>query len=383
MPSLPEPDAEARAHSAALLAQIRAEIDAGGGWLSFARYMDRALYAPGLGYYAGGATKFGGSGDFVTAPLISPLFARCLAQPVAAVLAQKGGVLELGAGTGELAAGLLAELAALDALPARYAILEVSADLRQRQRACLQARVPQWLDRVEWIDALPEVFDGVILGNEVLDALPVHLLHWHDGQVSECGVVWQEGRLGWGERPVADARLAEQALALAPGEDYRSEIGLAGPALVADCLRRLQCGLVLMIDYGFGAREYYHPQRREGTLMCHYRHQAHADPLWWPGLQDITAHVDFSALQRSAAATGAVLQGYTSQAAFLIDCGLTELLGQTPASDAAAYLPLVAGVQKLVSPAEMGELFKVIGWSRGLDVALQGFRRADRRGALS
>ena len=380
---LPVPTPDALAHSQRVAAHLRALIDAAGGWISFSRYMEAALYVPGLGYYAAGAMKFGAAGDFVTAPELTPLFGRTLAHALAPVLAETGGeVLELGAGSGRLAADLLGELERLDALPARYSILEVSADLRQRQQEVLARDLPQLAGRVRWLDALPAHFSGVILGNEVLDALPAELVHWTENGPLSRGVIVEGEAFAWQDRPIGDPllRARADALDLAPG--YLSEINLAADALLVSLAECLDHGLILMIDYGFGAAEYYHPQRHMGTLRAHYRHHALDDPFYLPGLCDLTAHVDFSAMARAGTAAGLTLAGYASQAGFLLNSGLTELLMQTPPSDAAAYLPQANALQRLVSPAEMGELFKVIGLAKGGIAPLAGFASGDRRHAL-
>lgn len=365
--------------SARLAELIRSEIAAHDGWLPFSRFMELALYAPGLGYYSAGAAKFGAAGDFVTAPEISALFGRTVARQAAQILEASGGdLLELGAGSGKLAFDILSELQRLGQLPHRYYILEVSADLRERQRQ----RLAPFAGRVEWLEALPESFSGLILGNEVLDALPVHVVEWRGQGLAERGVTWCDDRFAWSDRPLADGPLHEAAarLKLAPG--YRSEIGLAAQGLIASLAECLERGTLLFIDYGFGASEFYHPQRREGTLMCHFRHRSHDDPLSHPGLQDLTAHVDFSAIAEAGMAHGLALAGYTSQAHFLINCGLTDLLAETSPEQASAYLPLAAQAQKLVSPAEMGELFKVIAFTKGEAIPLRGFARGDKRHTL-
>lgn len=382
--SLPIPSTEQLEHSARLIQVIHDKIAAHGGWISFSRYMELALYAPGLGYYSAGTKKFGAAGDFVTAPEISPLFARTLARQVAQVLATTGGdVLELGAGTGRLAAQLLLELQQLDTLPRSYLILEVSAHLRVVQQETLAASLPvDLLSRVEWLDALPDAFIGLVLGNEVLDALPVHIVAWRDSGVFERGVAWDDGRLVWQERALTDGALLENAqqLALPPG--YISEICLAAFALIASLARMLQRGALLFVDYGFPRREYYHPQRASGTLMCHYRQHAHDDPLFQPGLQDITAHVDFTAVAEAGESHGLELIGYTTQAQFLINCGIIDLLSAVSPADMAAYLPYASQAQKLLSPSEMGELFKVIAFGKNLEIAPLGFMRGDKRHVL-
>lgn len=376
---LPAPSPDALAHSQKLTAHLLELIAAAGGWIPFSRYMEAVLYTPGLGYYAAGATKFGGAGDFVTAPELTPLFGRTLARAIAPVLAQTcGDVLELGAGSGRLAADMLGELDRLGSPPRRYCILDVSADLVERQRHTLAAAVPHLLDRVVWLDALPAAFTGVVLGNEVLDALPVELVHWTHEGIQERGVVVAASGFALADRPVEDPVLHARAVALAPPAPYCSEIGLAAEALVASVGDALACGLALFIDYGFPAREFYHPQRAMGTLRVHYRHHALDDPFYLPGLCDLTAHVDFSAVARAGSAAGLALAGYATQASFLLNSGLTDLLMETSPADAAAYLPQANAVQRLVSPAEMGELFKVMALTRGEVPALAGFARGSR-----
>ncbi len=347
--------------------------------MSFARYMEMALYAPGLGYYVAGAVKLGSQGDFVTAPEISPLFGRTLASQVAEILAHTGGgVLELGAGSGALALSLLEELQARNRLPECYRILEISPELAQRQRRMLMQRLPGLADRVEWVTSLPQRFTGVVLANEVLDALPDHLLSWREEGLRERGVTWKGEGFAWAERNLPPGALRDAASALQIEAPYQSEVSIAVPALVRALAGALDRGVLLCIDYGFGCREYYHPQRNSGTLMCHYRHRAHDDPFLFPGLQDITAHVDFTSVAEAGIEAGLQLLGYTTQAQFLINCGIADQLARVPAEHTAAYLPLASGVQKLVSPAEMGELFKVIALGRGVQPPLAGFRSGDK-----
>jgi SAM-dependent MidA family methyltransferase len=382
--TLPEPAAAAAQHSASLTEAIRRDIAAhrddktACGWIPFSRYMELALYAPGLGYYAAGAHKFGEAGDFITAPELSPLFGRTLARQVAEITADSAPhVLELGAGSGKLAADMLAELERLGRLPDSYAILEVSADLRARQQDLIRERLPHLLERVRWLDALPERFSGAIVANEVLDALPVHLLHWRDSAITERGVAAGEHGFIWQERAIGDPALLHAAQQIAVPDDYVSEICLAARGLVNSLAKSLEQGAMLFIDYGFGAREYYHPQRRSGTLMCHYRHHAHDDPFFLPGLQDITAHVNFTDIAECGIDAGMELLGYTSQAFFLINCGITDLVADTSPENLRDYLPLSAQLQKLTSPAEMGELFKVIALGKNMTNPLSGFANGD------
>ena len=384
--TLPLPTADALACSAALCSRIVAEIDAAGGWIGFDRFMDLALYTPGMGYYAGGAHKFGAAGDFLTAPELSEAFAQALGAQVAQLLALGAPqIIEVGAGSGQLAADLLLELDRRDRLPERYCILELSGELRARQQATLSTRVPQFLPRLCWLECLPEDFDGLVLANEVLDAMPVHLVVWNGEDIAERGVAVDSGQFTWRDRP-AGGRLRDRAQALAaacaiaPG--YLSEISLLAPAWIAQWAAILRRGALLLIDYGFPRHEYYHPQRDAGTLMCHYRQHAHGEPFYLPGLQDITAHVDFTAIVEAGCEAGLELLGYSTQASFLFNCGLTEILARTPASEPLRYLPLASAVQKLISPAEMGELFKVIALGKGISEPLLGFAHGDRSATL-
>lgn len=375
--SLPQPDADALAHSARLRARILDEL-AGEGWMPFSRYMEQALYAPGLGYYSGALQKFGAGGDFVTAPELSPLFGRSLARQLAELMARSApSLIEAGAGSGRLAADLLAELERLGALPERYAILELSADLRARQQALIAAERPHLADRVVWLDSLPEQFDGIVIGNEVLDAMPIERLRAGAEGIEQAGVgATADGALEIVWRP-APTDLANEARALGFSDGYDSEINFAARAWVAEWARRIDRGALLLIDYGFPQAEYYHPDRRTGTLMCHYRHHAHTDPLWMPGLNDLTAHVDFTAVAQSAFDAGMSLAGYTSQAYFLLNCGVLDLLDRD--ADALTRARENTALNRLTSPAEMGELFKVICTTRGLDdLPLLGFARGDR-----
>src|SRR5512134_3938790 len=314
---LPAPEPQALAASRALLDRIGAELAGAGNWIPFARYMELALHEPGLGYYAAGARKFGAGGDFVTAPELSPLFGRALARQVAQILQPGEAILEFGAGSGVLAEVLLSELDGV-----KYEILETSPELRDRQQKRLGSRV-------HWLDQLPRKFRGVMLANEVVDAMPVHALAWTHGGLLERGVCANEGHLAWSERP-AEKLLVENAkeiqVEIPPSGRYESELALFARAWMRSLGRFLERGAVLVIDYGFPAREYFHPQRSMGTLACHYLHRVHGDPFYLPGLQDITAHVDFSALARAAADGGLEVLGYTGQAQFLVNCGITELL---------------------------------------------------------
>jgi SAM-dependent MidA family methyltransferase len=368
---MPEP--EALAASRALLERIGAELAASRNWISFARYMEMALHEPGLGYYAGGARKLGAGGDFVTAPELSPLFGRALARQAAQILQPGEAILEFGAGTGALAEAVISELPGV-----KYEILETSSELRQRQQQRLGARA-------QWLDQLPRNFRGVMIANEVVDAMPVHALAWTREGILERGVCANEGQLAWSDRPAEKTLLKISRsiqMDIPPSGRYESEINLFAGLWMRSLGRLLERGAILVIDYGFPAREYYHPQRSMGTLACHYRHHVHGDPFYLPGLQDITAHVDFSALAKAAAGAGLDVLGYAHQAQFLVNCGITDLLAQEDPADPKRYLPAAAAVQKLLSPSEMGELFKVLAVGKGVDAPLLGFARGDRSGTL-
>jgi SAM-dependent MidA family methyltransferase len=369
---LPSPEPHALATSRALLDRIGAELEASGNWMSFARYMERVLYEPGLGYYAAGARKLGAGGDFVTAPELSPLFGRTLARQIAQVLQPGEAILEFGAGSGALAMSIIGEIS----FP--YFILETSPELKDRQQQILG-------NRVQWLDRLPERFRGVMLANEVVDAMPVHALAWIREGVLERGVCANEGQLAWSDRLASEPVLGDAKaldIEIPPSGRYESELALTARAWVRSLGASLERGAILVIDYGFPAREFFHPQRSMGTLACHYRHHVHGDPFYLPGLQDVTAHVDFSALSRAADEAGLELLGYTSQAQFLVNCGITELLAEENPADSKRYLPAAAAAQKLLSPAEMGELFKVLAVGKGVEGPLPGFSRGDRSAAL-
>jgi len=370
---LPPPEPQALAASRALLERIGADLAAAGNWISFARYMELVLHEPGLGYYAGGARKLGPGGDFVTAPELSPLFGRALARQVAALLQPGDAVLEFGAGSGALAEVLIGELPGV-----KYQILETSSELSDRQQQRLGTRA-------HWIDHLPQKFRGVMIANEVVDAMPVHAVTWTPAGLMERGVCANEGQLAWAEK-VADRSLVENSreihIEIPPSGRYESELALFARAWMRSLGRVLARGAIIVIDYGFPAREYFHPQRSMGTLACHYRHRVHGDPFYLPGLQDVTAHVDFSALARAARESGMEVLGYANQAQFLVNCGITGLLaGENPA-DPKRYLPAAAAAQKLLSPSEMGELFKVLAVGRGVSGPPLGFSQGDRSAAL-
>jgi len=369
-------------HAARMLAHLRRLVAENRGWMSFADYMNAVLYAPGLGYYAAGARKLGAEGDFVTAPELTPLFGQAVARQLGEVLEQieHAELIELGPGSGRLCGDILSTLAGNGKLPERYRLLEVSPDLRQRQRAHLARVVPEHLSRVDWIDVLPERWSGALLANEVLDAVPVHLVARANGRWLERGVsVDASGGLGFADRPLTSPALLERARARFPPEgDYLSEVNPIAEALVSSLARRCARGLVLVFDYGFPAAEYYHPQRVAGTLMAHYRHRSFADPFLRPGLADLTAHVDFTAIAHAGASAGMAVAGFATQAQFLINCGIVAALAARGDPQGSAYLRAASAVNKLTSPAEMGELVKVLALTRRIEPALFGFRSGDR-----
>lgn len=386
---LPALTAEEAAHSRKVVNRIQDEIDTHNGWLSFERFMELALYEPGLGYYSAGSQKLGRRGDFVTAPEVSSLFSRCLARQCSEILGQVSGgaILEFGAGSGVMAADLLHELAVQDCLPPRYYIVEVSADLRERQAALLRERVPAHASRVEWLERLPEAFRGVVLANEVLDALPVQRFRMRGDQVNALGVTWQLGRLDWSEvHAAAELESAVRQIEANTGErlpdNYTSEINLRLAPWIRGVAGMLREGVALFIDYGLPQRQYYRSERREGTLLCHFRHRFHDDPLINVGVQDIGAWVDFTAVAEAASAAGMAVAGFTTQAHFLIGNGLEQMLAPTDSQELAPRVQLARQAMLLTLPGEMGERFKVIGLSVGFDQPLRGFGVRDLAASL-
>jgi len=391
--ALPPPPPEAAAHGARVAARIAAEIDAAGGAIAFERFMELALYAPGLGYYVAGARKLGTAGDFVTAPELGGVFGRCLAAQCAQALAAVDGdtVVEFGAGTGALAADLLAGLAEEGRAPARYAIVEVSPELRARQRETLRRRVPALAARVEWWERLPAPGSvrGVVLANEVLDALPVHRFRVRGGAVRMLGVARAGGggAFRWVEldpHPALEraVRALETALGRPFPDGYTSEVCLRLAPWVATAGGLLEAGALLLVDYGYPRAEYYHETRRDGTLMCHYRHRAHADPLSLVGLQDISAHVDFTAVAEAGTAAGLTLLGFAPQAWFLMGCGLDRYAEALAGEGTLARARLAQEIRTLTLPGEMGARFHAIALGRGVDEPLRGFALRDERHRL-
>ena len=375
--TLPMPALEAQIHSTQLVARIHQAIQDAGGSLPFAQFMHMALYEPELGYYVAGLRKIGKDGDFVTAPEISALFSQCLANQCAQVLNELGGgdILELGAGSGIMAAGILMQLETLECLPRHYYILDVSPELRDRQYHTLQRNVPHLLERVTWLDSLPaQPLRGVILGNEVLDAMPVELFRIIDGEMFTLAVTATAEGLA-----LVTAAHAQPSPYTALPDGYTSEYNPALPAWlqsVADCLT---AGVVLLIDYGYEAREYYHPERNQGTLICHYQHRVHDNPLVYVGLQDITASVDFTAVADAGLDAGLELYGYTTQAMFLASSGLEQAFLAALQARPEQQYALAQQVRLLSLPSEMGDRFKVIALGKDYHSVLMGFQLDDRR----
>jgi len=385
---LPALSPEELRHSEAVGSLVRAELAAAGGWLSFERFMELVLYAPGLGYYSAGAWKLGSGGDFVTAPEVSELFGRCVALQCAEVLRATGGdILELGAGSGRMAATILAALGAQQALPERYAILEVSGDLAARQRARLEALPPPLRERVVWLEQLPRApLRGVILANEVADALPVRRFTVRAGAVLELGVALGPGDTLRAAEGPPDAALARECAAMfgAPPrtlpEGYTSEVSLRLGPWIASLGASLERGAVLLFDYGLPRAHYYHPQRSAGTLRCHFRQRAHDDPLINLGVQDLSAWVDFTRAAEGAALAGLEVAGFATQAAFLLALGIDREVAS--AADAVGRARLAGEARRLIMPEEMGEAFKALALTRGYETPLQGFALQDLRRQL-
>ncbi len=384
---LPLPSADERAHSERLAALIRAEIRVSGA-LPFARFMELALYAPGLGYYSAGKTKFGAAGDFVTAPELGPLFAQCLCQAFLPVLAEIESpiIFEVGPGSGALVADLLLELDRRGSLPKRYWMLECSAELRARQRETLQLRCPQFMSLVEWLDTPPSApWQGVLLANEVIDALPAtRFVLRAGGNFLEHVALGPDDRFVLVDRPATGMASSQIDTLLSTLPEplphpYRSEFQPELPAWLDAVAGQMRRGLALFSDYGYPRREFYLPERRNGTLMCHYRHRSHDNPLILPGLQDITASVDFTALAAAGTSVGFELSGYTTQAQFLLSSGLSEMLERANELPQMERVRLNNQAKRLVMPSEMGERFQFLGLQRGLLTQLPVFALDHRR----
>ena len=395
--TFPDPTAEVKAHSDRLKHQIQETIRSKGGKITFAEFMNLALYAPELGYYSAGLKKFGRQGDFITAPEISPLFSQCIALQCIHIIKQlqQAVILEVGAGSGIMAIEIVLELERQAQLPEQYLILELSAELRDRQQKAIKARIPHLFERFHWLDSLPEKpFCGVVIANELLDAMPVHLLKLEQDKTCERYVgVDEDGEFTWQDEVPENRRLLKIAdeirtlhqslshlnddLNQNTGKAYITEVNLQAVDWIKSIADILDVGAVLLIDYGYTAREYYHPQRSMGTLMCHYQHHRHDDPFYLPGMQDITAHVDFSRLARAARDAGLNVCGFTTQAHFLMAGGLVELTKDLDPDDVIRFSEIARQIKMLTLPEEMGELFKVILLAKGKTLSLPAFQFKD------
>lgn len=385
---MPPPDSAAIEHSETLRSTIKREI-ATTGSIAFSRYMQLALYAPGAGYYSAGAQKLGSGGDFITAPEISPLFSRCIARQCAQVLGtlDEKNIIEFGAGSGRMAIDILLELESMQCLPHRYRIIDTSAELKQRQQQAIAQHIPHLAHLVDWLDQLPDndSLEGIVLANEVLDAMPVELFRMTDNGPRDVHVRTNDN----GFELVTSAqcnrqvrkRLENTGFDFAAG--YESEVNLAADAWIASIASVLSRGLILLIDYGYPQYEYYHHDRMHGTLMCFYQHRSHTDPLVLTGLQDITAHVDFTAIAESAHDNGLNVSGFTTQAFFLLGCGLESMSIAENKNDAVQQLEINSQIKKLTLPSEMGERFKVMALTKQLPIDLMGFSLSDQRARLA
>ncbi|WP_199904154.1 class I SAM-dependent methyltransferase [Neisseria polysaccharea] len=372
--TLPLPSPAAQQSSANLQTLLAEEIKKYGNWIPFSRFMELVLYAPQYGYYTGGSHKIGNNGDFITSPTLTPLFARTLARQLQELLPQTAGnIYEFGAGTGQLAADLLNNLS--DGIN-RYYIIEISPELAARQKDLIQTLAPQAAQKIVHLSALPETFDGIIIGNEVLDAMPVEIIRKDEGGSFEhVGVCLDNDRFTYLARPLHDLQLSALASLYFPKitSPYTSELHPQQYAFIRTLASRLEHGCMIFIDYGFDAAQYYHPQRNQGTLIGHYRHHVIHNPFDFIGLADLTAHVNFTDIAQAGTDAGLDLIGYLPQSHFLLNLGITELLAQTGQTDSAAYIREAAAVQKLIDQHEMGELFKVIAFGKNINIDWTGF----------
>lgn len=376
-PQLPKLSPQAVNDCATLMQQIQQKINTLGGFMPFVDYMNWALYAPKYGYYSGRNEKIGRYGDFATAPQLTDLFGKCLSQQIKQILPQTAGnIYEFGAGTGKLAVDIIQTLP--ENTWQNYYIIELSADLQQRQRDYIQQKIPQYAHKIKHLDRLPETFDGFVFGNEVLDAMPCEVVEKREDGIYRMGVTNTPQGFDWQEE-LATGLLLEQAAFRLPESPtpYRTEINLQAEAFVRTLAERLNCGGMLWIDYGFDRKEYYHPQRTMGTLIGHYRHHTVDNPFVLTGQMDLTAHIDFSAIADAATSQGVDFIGYTTQAAFLLSCGITDFLTDLGDTASDTYIKTVAAVQKLLNPHEMGELFKCIAFGKNIDPDWVGFRNLD------
>ncbi|HFC8821672.1 TPA: class I SAM-dependent methyltransferase [Neisseria cinerea] len=372
--TLPLPSPAAQQSSANLQTLLAEEIRKHGNWIPFSRFMELVLYAPQYGYYTGGSHKIGNDGDFITAPTLTPLFARTLARQLQELLPQTAGnIYEFGAGTGQLAADLLNNLS--NSIN-RYYIIEISPELAARQKDLIQTLAPQAAQKIVHLSALPETFDGIIIGNEVLDAMPVEIIRKDEGGSFEhVGVCLENDRFTYSARPLHDLQLSALASLYFPkiSPPYTSELHPQQYAFIRTLASRLEHGCMIFIDYGFDAAQYYHPQRNQGTLIGHYQHHVIHNPFDFIGLADLTAHVNFTDIAQAGTDAGLDLIGYLPQSHFLLNLGITELLAQTGQPDSAAYIREAAAVQKLIDQHEMGELFKVIAFGKNINIDWTGF----------
>lgn len=383
------PELDAVAHSTRVRDYVAAAIKSGGGWMSFERFMDMALYAPGLGYYSGGARKLGAEGDFTTAPELSRLFGACLAVQCAEILPElrDASILEIGAGSGRMAVDVLSRLEALGHLPKRYFILEVSADLRERQHELLTKRLPHLRDRITWLDGPPaEPFEGIVLANEVLDALPVARFRWSSASIEEIGVVFDGGRFAWQARAANEGMVdsIRELLAASGGwdEGYVSEYCPRLSAWLAGVTKALRRGAVLWFDYGLPRAQYYLAERHEGTLLSHFRHRTSEDVFAHVGLQDITAWVDFTRVAEASSAAGLTVAGFTTQSHFLAGSQIDREMQIAAAGNEVLFARLANQARQLMMPGEMGERFKAMACLRGIEAPLSGFSLLDLRHTL-
>jgi len=388
-PALPEPDSESKKRSQLLIQCIKTACDQADGRIRFSEFMNIALYQPGLGYYSGGLQKFGERGDFITAPEVSPLFGQCIAGQVAEIFQNMRAssderlcVIEFGAGSGVLAADILLRLEQLNALPEKYLILELSAELQDRQKKTIEKKAAHLSERVQWLQQLPDdVPNAVVIANEVLDAMPVECFRIKAEKTEALMVSVEDDEAV--SHYVADGSFAEKISLIQTrseielAEGYRSEFNPAIAGWLSALENRLSRAVILLIDYGYNAKEYYHPDRTEGTLMCYYRHKAHGDYLWWPGLQDITAFVNFTDVAYSAVDCGLDMVGYTTQAAFLLANGISELHAEQVTDEAQQQIKLSQQIKTLTLPSEMGDRFKVMALTKNYDDALKGFSMLD------
>lgn len=390
MESLPQPEQAAIQHSDYVKQRIGQACNEHGGLIRFAEFMQIALYEPGLGYYSSGLQKFGSTGDFVTAPEVSALFSDCLANQIADILPhiENACVIEFGAGSGVMAADVLLRLEQLKCLPKQYFILEVSAELKHRQQQTIKQKAQHLAELVVWLEVLPdEPLNAVVLANEVLDAMPVECFRKTADDVEQLVIGFENGGM------LSDYRSADAAVQQAVAnieqrtqstlpEAYCSEVNLNIQPWLSYIYESILDGVVLLIDYGYAASEYYHHERNKGTLICHYQHLAHANPFWYPGLQDITANVDFTDVAHAASDMGFDVRGYTTQAAFLMSCGLADLHQEKMSDDVKHTLSLSQQIKTLTLPSEMGERFKVMALTKNYDETLLGFMMQDHRGKL-